>query len=63
MRRCDRLLDAAVGVERRLEEVDVELHAERLQIAILLLAQLPHGEPAHRVEIVAVAGPSICSSM
>ena len=49
-----RLGDAPVIVERRLEEVDVELDAERLQVAILLLAQLAHGEALNGLEIVRV---------
>ena len=31
------------------------LHAERLEVAILFLAQLAHGEHTHRIEIVGVA--------
>ena len=50
----DRLVDAAVGVQRRLEEVDVELDAERLKVAVLLLAQLVHGEASHGIEVVGV---------
>src|SRR5207302_4839511 len=35
----------------RLEEVDVELDPERLEVAVLLLAELLHREAAHRVEV------------
>src|SRR2546422_11585323 len=33
---AQRLLDLAAPVQRRLEEVDVELHAESLQVRVLL---------------------------
>ena len=48
----DRLFDAAVRVQRRLEEIHVELDAERLEIEVLLRAQFAHRELPHRVEIV-----------
>ncbi|CAM2147879.1 hypothetical protein PT2222_10321 [Paraburkholderia tropica] len=49
--RLDGLLDAAFGVERRFEVVAVELHAERLQVEILLVAQVGDGEAADRFEV------------
>src|SRR3546814_10239012 len=48
-------LHHAVGVQRRLEEIHVEGHAERGQVAVLLVAQPGHGEVADRVEVVRVA--------
>ena len=42
----DGAVDAPVGVERALEVVRVELHAERLEIGVLLLAEHLHGELA-----------------
>ena len=45
----------AVGVQARFEGVDVELHAEGLQVGVLLLAQSGHREFAHRLEIVGLA--------
>src|SRR5690606_25248171 len=48
-------LHATVGVERRLEVVVVEAHAERLQVQVLLLAQFGDGEAAHRVQVFDVA--------
>src|SRR6185369_14929483 len=41
-----------VRVQRRLEEVHVELDAERLEIEVLLRAQFTHRELAYGVEIV-----------
>src|SRR5260370_1040304 len=46
-----RVLDLAARVQRRLEEVDVELDAEGLQVRILLLAKLLDREPPDRVEV------------
>ena len=47
----NRLVHFLVGVQRRLEEVDVELDAERLQVRVLLPAQLLHGKPLDGVEV------------
>src|SRR5205814_10145103 len=45
-------------VQGRLEEVDVEPYAERLQVRVLLLAELLHRKPAHVIEVgsLGVAG-------
>ena len=48
-------VDPAVGVEARLEVVVVEAHAERLQVEVLLVAQVGHRELADAVEVVDVA--------
>ena len=48
------LVDLAVGVERALEEVGIEVDAEGAQVDVLLVAQVLHRELAHLVEIVAV---------
>ena len=53
-RRCDRRVDPAVGVERALEVVVVEAHAERLQVAVLLLAQLRDRELADRLDVAEI---------
>ena len=50
-----RLIDAPGRVQRRLQRIHVELHAEGLQIAILLLAKLLHSEPSHAIEVGPVA--------
>ena len=52
------LLDLAVRIQRGLEEVGVEGHAERLEIEILFAAQPGHREVADRLEIVDVAAPT-----
>ena len=46
------LVHFLVGVQRRLEEVDVELDAERLQVAVLLLAELLDREATHRLDVL-----------
>ena len=48
-------LDLAVAVQRRFEEIDVELHAERLEIEILFVTQIRDGEFADRFEIFRIA--------
>ena len=50
----DRRVHAPVGIERALEEVVVEPHAERGEVAILLAPQLGHREPADRVDVAQV---------
>ena len=50
----DRGVDPAVGVERSLQIVVVELHAERLQVPILLAAQLGDREMADRLDVAEV---------
>ncbi len=56
---CDqlarRLVDLALGIERGFEVVDVEADAERLEIGVLLAAQIRDREAADRVEVVGVA--------
>ena len=48
------LLDLPVRIQRGLEEVDVELHAERLQVHVLFASQIGDGELADRVETVGI---------
>ena len=48
---AERLLHLARRVQRRLEEVHVEPDPERLEVAVLLLAQLLHREAPYRVEV------------
>ena len=50
-----RVLHAAAGVQAGLQVVVVELHREGLQVQVLLVAQVGHGELAHAVEVVHVA--------
>jgi hypothetical protein len=50
-----RPVDLAVGVQRGLEVVVVELDAEGLQVLVLLVAQVGHGEAADRFDVVDVA--------
>ena len=52
----DRRLDAAARVQARLEVVVVEAHAERLQVEVLLVAQVGDRELADAVEVVRAAG-------
>ena len=47
------LVDQAVGVERRFEEVAVEAHSEGRQVGILLAAQRGNREGADRRQVVA----------
>ena len=49
-------LDLVVGVQRGLEEIDVEGDAERGQVEVLLAAQPGDGEAADRVDVVGIAG-------
>jgi len=51
----DRGLDAAAGVQAGLQVVVVEPDLECLQVQILFVAQIRHGELANRIEIVDVA--------
>src|SRR5690606_17394037 len=46
----DGLLDALAVVARRLEKAVVEAHPALVEIAILLIPQLPHGEEPHRLQ-------------
>ncbi len=48
-------LDAAVGVERRLQVIIVEGHAKGGQVQVLLAPQVSHGEQAYRLEVARVA--------
>src|SRR5207237_10808869 len=50
----DGLFHATRGVQRRLEEIDVELDAEGLEIDVLLLSQLLHPIAANRLDVAAV---------
>ena len=50
----DRRIDAPVGVERALEVIVVEADAERVQVAILLLAQFGDRETADRLDVAEV---------
>src|SRR5262252_7058303 len=52
--RSDRGVDLAVRVQRALEEILVELHAERLKVEVLLLAELRDGEATHGIVIAAI---------
>ena len=49
------VVDAAAGVQAGLEEVVVEAHAQGLQVQVLLVAQVGHGELADAVHVVRVA--------
>ena len=49
-------LDAAAAVEAGFEEVVVEAHAEGLEVQVLLVAQVGHGELADVVQVLRVAG-------
>ncbi len=51
----DRLLDPAAGVEAGFEVVMIELDLERLQVQILLVAQIGDRELAHAIEVVDIA--------
>ena len=48
-------LDAPGGVERALQIVGVEGQAKRLQVQVLLIAQVSHGKAANVVQVVDVA--------
>src|SRR5690606_37080532 len=43
------------AVQRALQEVDVEVDAERGQVLVLLVAQVGHGEAADRLDVLDVA--------
>src|SRR5256884_6192177 len=49
---AERLLHLARRIQRRLEEVHVEPDPERLEVAVLLLAELLHREAPHGIEVV-----------
>ena len=53
--RVDRRVDLAVGVEARLQVVDVEAHAELLQVEVLLVPQVRDREAPHGVQVVDLA--------
>jgi hypothetical protein len=48
------LLDLAIGIQRRFQEITIERHAERGQVGILLATQVRDGELADGVEIAGV---------
>ena len=50
-----RVVDFSRRVQGRLEEIDVERHAKRLEVAVLLSPQLFHGEATHRIQIASLA--------
>ncbi|MNS90914.1 hypothetical protein D3C72_1249860 [compost metagenome] len=51
----DGAVDLAVRVQRRFQVVIVELHAERLQVDVLFVAQVGDGKRADRVDVFHVA--------
>ena len=48
------LFHLAVGVERRLQVVTVERHAEGRQVQVLLTTQAGHRKAAHRIQVIQV---------
>ena len=52
---ADGRVDLAVGVQARLQVVDVEAHAELLQVDVLLVAQVRDREAPHGLQIVDLA--------
>jgi len=53
--RSDCLVDEAVGVERRFQEILVETDAEGREVGILLVTHCRHGKAPYRIQIVAGA--------